>query len=94
MWALRGHASMIYDYAGGRKFNPGERMLFSAATYDQRVSRIMEAFGTRNIGPARMLATGVPLALAAHLRHGLTRRGVAKSGAGTLPTAAPGGPSR
>jgi 2-polyprenyl-6-methoxyphenol hydroxylase-like FAD-dependent oxidoreductase len=92
--ALRGHASMIYDYAGGRKFNPGERMLFSAATYDQRVSRIMEAFGTRNIGPARMLATGVPLALAAHARRTVSRRGGAPSGAGSLPTVAPGEPSR
>src|SRR2546421_387548 len=69
--ALRGHAMMIYDYAGGRKFRPGERLLFSAAAYDQRVSRIMEAFGTRNIGPARMLANCVPLALTAHARRSL-----------------------
>ncbi len=66
--ALRGHAAMIYDYAGGRKFNPGERVLFSAAVKDERVARVNEAFGSRNIGPARMLATGVPLALAAHAR--------------------------
>jgi 2-polyprenyl-6-methoxyphenol hydroxylase-like FAD-dependent oxidoreductase len=72
--ALRGHAGVIYDFAGGRKFNPGERMLFSAATFDQGVSRIMEAFGTRNIGPARMLLTGTPRALAAHARRSLSRR--------------------
>jgi 2-polyprenyl-6-methoxyphenol hydroxylase-like FAD-dependent oxidoreductase len=72
--ALRGHAAMIYDFAGGRKFNPGERMLFSAATFDAGMSRIMEAFGTRNIGPARMLLTGAPRSLAAHARRKLSRR--------------------
>jgi 2-polyprenyl-6-methoxyphenol hydroxylase-like FAD-dependent oxidoreductase len=72
--ALRGHAMMIYDFAGGRKFTPVERMLFSAATYDEGMSRVMEAFGTRNIGPARMMLTGMPRALAAHARHSLSRR--------------------
>jgi flavin-dependent dehydrogenase len=67
--ALRGHAMMIYDYAGGRRLNPGERLLFSTATYDQGVAAVMEAFGTRNIGPARMLATAVPRALVARLSH-------------------------
>ena len=66
--ALRGHAAMIYDYADGRKFNRGERVLFSAAAKDERVARVFEAFGSRNIGPARMFATGVPLALAAHAK--------------------------
>src|SRR5271163_1428154 len=28
---LRGHTAMITDYSSGRKLNPGERMLFSAA---------------------------------------------------------------
>jgi menaquinone-9 beta-reductase len=72
--ALRGHALMMYDYAGGRRFNPGERLLFSAAAYDERVSRVMEAFGTRCIGPVRMLATGVPLAVAARARQSVSRR--------------------
>lgn len=65
---LRAHAAVIYDYAGGRKFNPGERLLFSAAARDERLAGVMEAFGSRNIGPARMFATGIPLALAAHAR--------------------------
>jgi menaquinone-9 beta-reductase len=91
---LRGHAAMIYDYAGGRKFNPGERLLFSSATFDDRVGSVMEAFGTRNIGPARMLATGVPLALKAHLRRRVSRRGRARSGAGAVPTVASGESSR
>jgi 2-polyprenyl-6-methoxyphenol hydroxylase-like FAD-dependent oxidoreductase len=72
--ALRGHAMMIYDFAGGRKFTPVERMLFSAATHDEGMSRVMEAFGTRNIGPARMMLTGMPRGLAAHARHSLSRR--------------------
>src|SRR5438270_3177342 len=72
--ALRGHAAMIYDYAGGRKFNPGERMLFSAATFDEGVSAVMEAFGTRNIGPGRMMLTGMPRAIMAHARRSLSRR--------------------
>ena len=58
---LRGHTATILDYSSGRKLNPGERMLFSAATYDERTARVFEAFGSRNIGPVRMLATGVPL---------------------------------
>lgn len=65
---LGGHAHMIYGYAGGRKLDPGERLLFSAAARDERVARVFEAFGTRNIGPVRMLTRGVPLALAAHAR--------------------------
>jgi 2-polyprenyl-6-methoxyphenol hydroxylase-like FAD-dependent oxidoreductase len=72
--ALRGHSAMIYDFAGGRKFNPAERALFSAAVYDPAVSRIMEAFGTRNIGPARMLLTAAPRAVAVHVRRSLSQR--------------------
>jgi menaquinone-9 beta-reductase len=71
--SLRGHAMMIYGYAGGRRFDPGERLLFSAAAYDEGVSRVMEAFGTRNIGPARMMLTGAPRALAVHARRSLSR---------------------
>jgi 2-polyprenyl-6-methoxyphenol hydroxylase-like FAD-dependent oxidoreductase len=71
---LRGHAAVIHEFAGGRRFRPGERLLFSAATYDEGVSRVMEAFGTRNIGPARMMLTGTPRALAAAARHALRRR--------------------
>ena len=71
---LRGHAAMIYDYAGGRKMNPAERLLFSTATYDQGVARVMEAYGSRNIGPTRMVLTGTPRALAAKARRPLLRR--------------------
>jgi len=66
---LRGHAAMIYDYAGARKLNPGERFLFSAAASgDERLGRTFEAFGTRCIGPARMFATALPRATLVHAR--------------------------
>jgi flavin-dependent dehydrogenase len=71
---LGGHTRTILDYASGRKLNAGERLLFSAATYDERTGKVFEAFGSRNIGPVRMLATGVPLALAATARHSVSRR--------------------
>jgi 2-polyprenyl-6-methoxyphenol hydroxylase-like FAD-dependent oxidoreductase len=92
--ALRGHAAMIYDYAGGRKFSPPERLLFSTATYDERTSAVMEAFGTRNIGPAQMLARGVPLAAAARARRLVSRRNMRRSGSAPVSAAAQGSSSR
>jgi menaquinone-9 beta-reductase len=92
--ALRGHAAMIYDYAGGRKFSAPERLLFSTATYDERMSAVMEAFGTRNIGPAQMLARGVPLAAIARARRVVSRRSGRRSGSSPVPTAAQGSSSR
>jgi 2-polyprenyl-6-methoxyphenol hydroxylase-like FAD-dependent oxidoreductase len=72
---LKGHTREILDYATGRKLNAGERLFFSAASYDERTARVFEAFGSRSIGPARMLATGMPLAMLANARHALSRRG-------------------
>jgi len=77
--ALRGHAAMIYDYAGGRRMNLPERALFSAAARDERVAAIFEAFGTRNVGPARTLGRGMPLAALVHARVALRRRGAGRS---------------
>jgi flavin-dependent dehydrogenase len=71
---LGGHTRMILDYATGRKINGGEKLLFSAASYDERTGRVFEAFGSRNIGPVRMLATGVPLAMLATARRSIFRR--------------------
>lgn len=65
---LRGHAQIMVDYASGRRFNPGERMIFSAAARDPKVAARFEAFGTRQIGPARAFSTMVPRALAVHVR--------------------------
>jgi menaquinone-9 beta-reductase len=71
---LRGHAWMIHDYATGRKLQPPERLIFSGAARDPRVAAIFDAFGTRQIGPARMMATGMPLAAMADARCALGRR--------------------
>jgi 2-polyprenyl-6-methoxyphenol hydroxylase-like FAD-dependent oxidoreductase len=71
---LRGHAWMIHDYATGRKLQPPERLIFSGAARDPRVAAIFDAFGTRQIGPARMMATGIPLAAIANARYALGRR--------------------
>ncbi|HEY8304372.1 MAG TPA: NAD(P)/FAD-dependent oxidoreductase [Solirubrobacteraceae bacterium] len=71
---LGGHTRVIVDYATGRKLNGGERMLFAAAANDERTARVFEAFGSRNIGPLRMFATGIPLAMVANARRSLSRR--------------------
>ncbi|HWY90011.1 MAG TPA: NAD(P)/FAD-dependent oxidoreductase [Solirubrobacteraceae bacterium] len=72
---LRGHALLMYDYAGGRKITALERMLFSSAARDERQARTFEAFATRSSGPARMFATTVPRAVFVNARHALARRG-------------------
>jgi 2-polyprenyl-6-methoxyphenol hydroxylase-like FAD-dependent oxidoreductase len=72
---LRGHTTMMLDAATGRKMNAGERLIFSGAARDPRVARIFDAFGARQIGPARALSTGLPLAAVANARYALARRG-------------------
>jgi flavin-dependent dehydrogenase len=76
---LRGHSQMIYDYTRGRRFNPAERMLFSAAARSERLARTFEGFGSRNIGPARMLATAVPGSLVVNARYALRKRRAASA---------------
>jgi 2-polyprenyl-6-methoxyphenol hydroxylase-like FAD-dependent oxidoreductase len=71
---LGGHTKTILDYATGRRLNGGEKLMFSAASHDERTGRVFEAFGSRNIGPVRMLATGVPLAILATSRRSISRR--------------------
>jgi menaquinone-9 beta-reductase len=78
---LRGHATLMYDYAGGRKLNAGERLLFSAAARDERLATIFEAFGTRCIGPARMFARTIPRAVFVNARHALRENLGGRSGA-------------
>ena len=73
--ALRGHASLINEYASGRKMQPGERLIFSAAARDPRLAERFEALGTRSIGPARFFATAIPRAIAVNTRHALSARG-------------------
>lgn len=71
---LRGHAFMIHDYATGRKQTPAERLIWSAAARDKRVAARFDSFGSRQIGPARMLASATPRALVVNARHALRRR--------------------
>jgi flavin-dependent dehydrogenase len=84
---LRGHSLMIYDYSRVRKMTPVERLMFGAAVHDERVAAIMEAFGTRCIGPGRMMRTAMPRSLAVAARQRL-RRGAASDPA-PRPVAAP-----
>jgi 2-polyprenyl-6-methoxyphenol hydroxylase-like FAD-dependent oxidoreductase len=79
--ALRGHAATMYDYAGGRRFNPAERLMFRGAIHDERLAGVMEAFGSRNIGPLEMMLRGMPLAAAAGARRSLARRRPGADGA-------------
>jgi len=67
---LAGHERSILDYASARKLKGPERFLFSTAARDERTARVVEAFGSRNIGPARMIATAMPLAALATARRG------------------------
>jgi len=91
--ALRGHAMMIYDYATGRKFSPVERLLFAGAARDERLAGVMEAFGTRNIGPLRMMAAGLPLAALAAARRAISADGRATPGLTSVSAADGGGAS-
>jgi 2-polyprenyl-6-methoxyphenol hydroxylase-like FAD-dependent oxidoreductase len=70
---LRGHAFFIHDYATGRRFNPAERMIWSAAARDREAATILDAYGTRQIGPSRMLSRVIPRAIAVNARHALAR---------------------
>jgi 2-polyprenyl-6-methoxyphenol hydroxylase-like FAD-dependent oxidoreductase len=68
---LRSHAFMIHDYAGGRKFRPPEHLVYAAAVYDDRLARTFEAFGTRSIGPVRMLSSTMARVAVLHARRAL-----------------------
>jgi hypothetical protein len=77
---LRWHTLTILDFASGRKFNPGERLLFSAATRDERLGKTFEAFGSRNIGPLRAFPKMIPRAVYVNARHALRARGDGRAG--------------
>lgn len=70
---LRGHAFFIHDYSTGRRFNPAERMIWSAASRDPEMATILDSYGTRQIGPSRMLPRALPRAVAVNARHALAR---------------------
>lgn len=70
---LRGHAFFIHDYANGRRLNPMERLMFSAAARDPKAATVMDAFATRQIRPQEMLPRALPRAIAVNARHALAR---------------------
>jgi hypothetical protein len=72
---------MLEDYAGGRRLNPGERFVMSAAVRDAGVARVMQEYAGRRIGPVRFFARAVPRAMVAQARHA--------AGAATPEAAAP-----
>lgn len=70
---LRGHAFFIHDYSNGRRFNPAERLMFSAAARDPRAAELIEAFGTRQHRPQQVMPRALPRAIAVNVRHALSR---------------------
>lgn len=75
---LHEHATAIVGYATGRRLNPGERLVFSAAARgDERMRELTEAFGTRNMRPRSFLARAVPRALVSHAKELLGSSGPA-----------------
>jgi 2-polyprenyl-6-methoxyphenol hydroxylase-like FAD-dependent oxidoreductase len=70
---LRGHAFFIHDYATGRKMNPAERLIFSAAARDSRAAELVEGLGTRQIRPEKLMPRALPRAIAVNVRHALAR---------------------
>jgi menaquinone-9 beta-reductase len=70
---LRGHAFFIHDYATGRRFNPTERLMFSAAARDPRAAVLFDSLGTRRTRPSQLFPRMVPRAIAVNARHALAR---------------------
>jgi 2-polyprenyl-6-methoxyphenol hydroxylase-like FAD-dependent oxidoreductase len=56
---LAGHHRLMSDYAGGRAFNPVERLLYAAAVRDPRIARHVTEFGERRMSVRRFLSPGV-----------------------------------
>ncbi|MFG2873726.1 NAD(P)/FAD-dependent oxidoreductase [Streptomyces sp. NPDC048337] len=71
---LHGHQYLAADFAKSRPFNPGERLMFSAAARDESVARHLHLFGSRLIGPRRFLS---PVALAKAAAVNIKHRGAA-----------------
>jgi flavin-dependent dehydrogenase len=71
--ALGGHTFLINDYATGRRMNPIERLIFSAAARDEKCASVFEEFGTREARPQQAFPRLVPRAIAVNARHALAR---------------------
>jgi len=70
---LGAHAFFIHDYATGRKLNPAERLMFSAAARDPEMATRFDAFGTRQVRPQQAMPRLIPRAVAVNARHALAR---------------------
>jgi menaquinone-9 beta-reductase len=70
---LAGHAFLIHDYATGRRMNPVERQMFSAAARDPKVATVFDAFGTRQTRPQQTFPRMLPRVIAVNARHALAR---------------------
>jgi 2-polyprenyl-6-methoxyphenol hydroxylase-like FAD-dependent oxidoreductase len=70
---LGGHAFLIHDYANGRKFNPVERVMISAAARDSKTAALFEAVGSRRLRPQEAMPRILPRAIAVNARHALAR---------------------
>jgi flavin-dependent dehydrogenase len=80
---LRWHHMLMADFATGRRLNPMERLLFSAAARDEVMAGRMEAFGSRNVPVRKFLSPrNVARAAAVNVRHRATGgRRLAEAGA-------------
>jgi menaquinone-9 beta-reductase len=70
---LAGHAFFIHDYANGRRLNPAERLMFSAAARDPKAAEMFDRFGTRQLRPQQFLPRMLPRSIAVNARHALAR---------------------
>jgi 2-polyprenyl-6-methoxyphenol hydroxylase-like FAD-dependent oxidoreductase len=67
---LRGHQYLMTDFSRGRPYNPLERLMFSAAAKDPRMSEHLFDFLERRVGPSKFLApTALARAAQINLRH-------------------------
>jgi 2-polyprenyl-6-methoxyphenol hydroxylase-like FAD-dependent oxidoreductase len=77
---LRLHSLLIDSYASGRRMNPAERTMFSAAARDPRLGELSAWFGARQVQPTALLRPGMlGRGAAANLRHAV---GVRRPSAG------------
>lgn len=77
---LGGHMFLIHDYATGRRLNPPERLLFSAAARDPKIAGWFDQMGTRRAGPVGIMAKAMPRAVYVNARHALGRGSSAGDG--------------
>ncbi len=69
---LRSHAFVNHDYATGRRFRLGERVMFAAAARDTKVAAVVDAMVTRRIKPSKVLTRGLPRAIVVNTRHAIS----------------------